>query len=63
MAKKESIESTVTISKEKSYKDHKIILPIDAERTAKFNKGETIEVTEEELKTIKGRWLEVKNVS
>ena len=63
MAKKESIESTVTIQKEKSYLNHTVILPIDAERTEKFNRGEAIEVTQEELKTIKGRWLEVKNVS
>ena len=60
MAKELSIKSTVTISK-KYGKDHKIILPIDPERLKAFNEGESIEVTEEELKSIgEHRWLEVK---
>ena len=64
MEKKESTKSTVTILKTKSYADHKIVLPLDAQRTEKFNKGEKIEVSEEELTLIKStgncRWLEVK---
>ena len=69
--KKESIESNVTICKNESHKDNKIILPIDEERQNAFNEGKSIEVTEEELKAIqathpmgKHRWLvEVKNDS
>lgn len=61
MAKKESTQSTVTIFKSKSHSEHKIILPIDAERQDKFNSGQSIEVTTEELEAIgKHRWLEVK---
>ena len=63
MAKKESTQLTVIISKEKSW-TNRIILPLDKERLTKFNKGEDIEVTEEELKSILdnnvARWLEVK---
>ena len=64
MAKKETTQSYVTISKEKSYDKHKVILNLDAERTEKFNKGEKIEVTEQELNTIgKHRWVEVVSVT
>ena len=52
----------ITISKAKSYKDHKIILGLDKEREKKFNKGDKITVTQEELETIgKYRWMEMKN--
>ena len=60
MAKnKETISSALIISKEQSYKELKILLAgIDKEREAKFNSGEKIEVTKEELNEIgEHRWL------
>jgi len=60
MAKnKETISSALIISKEQSYKGLKILLAgIDKEREAKFNAGEKIEVTKEELNEIgEHRWL------
>ena len=52
----------ISISKSKSYAEHKINLGLDKERVNKFNKGGKITVTKQELKTIgKHRWLEVNN--
>lgn len=60
MAKKKEEKSFVTISKNPAYDKHKIIIGLDADRTAKFNKGEKIEITEEEFENIgRHRWLEV----
>ena len=61
MAKKKQEKSELLISKSKSYgKEHFIKLGLDKEREKKFNKGEKIPVTEEELNAIgKHRWLEV----
>jgi len=62
MEEKKPVKSGIVISKSKSYAEHKISLKLDKERTGKFNKGEKITVTKEELKTIgKHRWLEVGN--
>ena len=62
MEKKKEIKSGLTISK-KGYEEHKILINLDPERDAKFNKGEKIEVTEKELNLIgKHRWLEVHDV-
>ena len=60
MEKKKEIKSTLTISKAKGYEKHKVLINLDQERDAKFNSGDKIEITEEELKTIGlHRWLEV----
>jgi len=64
MEEKKPVKSGIVISKSKSYEVHKISLDkyVDKERTIKFNKGEKITVTKEELKTIgEHRWLEVEN--
>lgn len=63
MAKQKEEQSTLTICKTPGWENHKIILEgIEQDRTDKFNKGESISVTEEELKAIGKihRWLEVK---
>lgn len=59
MAKKQEQKSTVTISKNPSYDKHKLRLTgLDLDRSIKFNKGEKIEVTLEELNAIgRHRWL------
>jgi hypothetical protein len=62
MAKKikEEIESgsIYLIKKADSYKDSKVILPLEKELIDKFNSGETIEITEQQLKEIGyHRWL------
>ena len=56
---KENLELTLLISKDQSYKEHKVLLGLDKEREDKFNNMETIEVSEDELKTIGDhpRWL------
>ena len=60
MEEKKPVKSGIVISKSKSYEVHKISLGLDKERTIKFNKGEKITVTKEELETIgEHRWLEV----
>ena len=62
MEEKKPVKSGIVISKSKSYEVHKISLDkyVDKERTIKFNKGEKITVTKDELETIrKYRWLEV----
>ena len=58
----EQKESTLTISKDPSYDKHKLILKgLGLDRVIKFNKGEEIQVTQEELETIGlHRWLIVK---
>jgi len=63
--KSKEVKSGVTISKNPSYDQHKLRLPgLDLARVIKFNKGEKITITEEELKAIgRHRWLEVKNGS
>lgn len=63
MTEKKPVKSGIVISKSKSYGiEHKIVLGLDKEKTEKFNKGEKITVTKEELETIgKHRWLEVSN--
>ena len=59
---KKELKSTVTICKNKGYSFHKIILPLDKDRSDDFNKMKNIEVTKEELKAIgEHRWLEIKN--
>jgi hypothetical protein len=53
-----SIETKETISKEKSYKDMKCILGLDAKREKDFNSMKKIEVTKDELLKIgEYRWL------
>ena len=62
MEEKKPVKSGIVISKSKSYEVHKIVLGLDKERTIKFNKGEKITITKEELETIgEHRWLEVSN--
>jgi len=62
MIEKKPVKSGIVISKSKAYDVHKISLGLDKERTIKFNKGEKITVTKDELKTIGDRkWLEVGN--
>ena len=58
----EQKESTITISKDLSYDKHKLILKgLGLDKVLKFNKGEEIQVTQEELETIgKHRWLIIK---
>jgi hypothetical protein len=59
MAKNTKLESSVlTVSKEPSYKENKIVTGLDETRDKEFNEGKTIEVTPEELDKIKNyRWL------
>ena len=58
MAKKQLTESTLLISRIEEYADCKISINLDPERDIKFNAGEKIKVTEEELKQIGNhRWL------
>ena len=55
---KEEKELTITISREPSYDKHKLVMHLDLNRTIKFNKGEKIEVTQEELDTMGlHRWI------
>ena len=55
---KEEKELTITISREPSYDKHKLVMHLDLNRTIKFNKGEKIEVTQEELDAMGlHRWL------
>ena len=65
MEEKKPVKSGIVIFRSKSYDVHKISLGkfgIDKERTKKFNKGEKITVTKDELKTIgEHRWLDVGN--
>jgi len=62
MEKKKEIKSALTISKAKGYEMHKCLVNLDPERDAKFNSGNEIEVTKEELEAIGNhRWLEVKS--
>ena len=54
----EKKKTGLTISKAKSYSEHKCKLGLDKEREKKFNKGEKITVTKQELKSIgEHRWL------
>ena len=60
MAKnKEIITSGIVISKAPNYTGHKVLLAgIDEDRSVKFNAGEKIEVSQEELNAIgEHRWL------
>ena len=60
MAKnKEIITSGIVISKAPNYTELKVLLAgIDEDRAVKFNSGEKIEVSQEELNAIGGhRWL------
>lgn len=65
MVKKEEA-SKLLIYKTEGYKNHRVILipfGFKGEEEIKFNSGEKLEVTEEQLKSIgKHRWLEVENV-
>lgn len=57
--KKKEEQSTVTISKNPSYDKHKLRTEgLDIDRSIKFNKGEKIQVTQDELNVIGlHRWL------
>lgn len=59
MAKNIKLESNVlTVSKNESFKDQKVITGLDEIRDKEFNEGKTITVTLEELETLKNyRWL------
>ena len=55
---KEEKELIIIISREPSYDKHKLVMHLDLDRTIKFNKGEKIEVTQEELDVMGlHRWL------
>ena len=59
MEKKKELKSTLTISKDKGYKDLIIILPLDSKREKDFNAMKKIEVTQDELNKIgTPRWLQ-----
>lgn len=56
--KKEDTEQLYIIWKKENYSDQKVVMPIDIERTKKFNDNEKIEVTATELNEIGyHRWL------
>ncbi|MBK6914470.1 MAG: hypothetical protein IPJ03_17615 [Ignavibacteriales bacterium] len=59
MAKNTKLELNVlTVSKDDSFKDHKVVTGLDETRDKEFNEGKTIEVTLEEFEKIKHyRWL------
>lgn len=59
MAKSTKSESSVlTVSKDKSFEDHKVVTGLDEARDKEFNEGKTITVTAKELETLKNyRWL------
>ena len=62
MAKKQDIVSKSLIYLNPNYLGQKIIMNLDEVRDLKFNAGEKIEVTEQELKDIGcHRWLIVEN--
>lgn len=60
MEEKQKQKSGLSISKEKGYKDLKIVLNgIDSKRAKEFNLMKTIEVSKDELLKIgKHRWLQ-----
>ena len=58
MAKSKDTKSTISISKSPAYDKHKLVMHLDLDRTIKFNKGEQIQVSQEELDAIGlHRWL------
>ena len=64
MTKKKKEKLKLIISKKSGWLNHKILINLGKERDELFNKGEKVEVTKEELKTIgKHRWLEVESGS
>ena len=59
MEKKKELKSTLTISKDKGYKDLIIVLNLDTKREKDFNAMKKIEVTQDELNKIgTPRWLQ-----
>ena len=65
MAKEKDTESKLAIYKTDGYKNHSVLISrfgFKKEEEQKFNSGEKLEVTEEQLETIgKHRWLGVSN--
>jgi hypothetical protein len=62
MAKKQDTLSPLTIYLNPNYLGQKILVNLDEIRNIKFNAGEKVEITEQELKEIGNhRWLIVEN--
>ena len=59
MEEKQKQKSSLSISKEKGYKDMTCILGLDSKREKEFNLMKKIEVSKDELLKIgKNRWLQ-----
>ena len=64
MEEKKELKSKLTIFKQASYAEHRCLLGLDKKREDEFNKGKSVEVSQEELDSIGShRWLGVKNGS